>query len=267
MNRALFNYEMKKGGKILLIFMAILIMYIVCIIWMFDPEMMKSLEQIYLSMPQIMSAVGMKVTSTTLIGFMISYLYGFIMVVFPMIYTILRSRTLLADKVEKKSMASLLSAPISRRKVVQTQIGVLNTGIILLMTFATLVEIAFCQIWFPGELNIIKLLAVNVGMFALHFFIGGLCMISSAACNDAGIATGVCGGICAVMFLVQMIRNIEISDVLDYLKYCTFFTLFNPNGIIEGALPALSGIAILFIGGLAMYISSGFVFCNRDLPL
>ena len=114
MNKTLYLYEMKKSGIMLLVFSAIILMYVVCVIWMYDPEMMKSLKQMHDSMPHVMSAAGMDVTSTTLIGFLISYLYGFILLVFPMIFIILRSRNLLAGKVDKINMASLLAAPVSR---------------------------------------------------------------------------------------------------------------------------------------------------------
>lgn len=267
MNRTLYAYEMRKSSRTLLIFAAILAMYVICIVWMFDPGMMKSLEQFYRAMPQLMSAVGMKLVSTTLLGFLISYLYGFILVVFPMVFTILRCRALLAEKVEKKNMAALLAAPVSRRTIVRTQIGALLTGILLLTAFATLLEIVFCQLWFPGQLDVGALFALNGGLLALQFFIGGLCMLSSAAFNDAAAATGVSSGVCAVMLLAQMIRNTEISRSLDKLKYCTFFTLFDPNGIAEGAASALAGAAVLAAAGVALYIASAAVFVRRDLPI
>ena len=45
MNRTLYRYEMKNSLRMLLIFAAVLTMYVVCIIWMFDPEMMERIKE------------------------------------------------------------------------------------------------------------------------------------------------------------------------------------------------------------------------------
>ena len=48
-----------------------------------------------------------------LLGFMISYLYGFILLVFPMVFCILRANGLVAKYVDRGSMACLLAARAS----------------------------------------------------------------------------------------------------------------------------------------------------------
>lgn len=267
MNRRLFFYEMKKSVRSLLIFAAILSMYVLCIIWMFDPKMMESLNQMYEMMPQIMSAVGMKASATTLNGFMVTYLYGFIMPVFPMVFVILRAKSLIAEKVEKKTMASLLAAPVKRRTIVATQIGALLTGLVLLIVYTTAMEIVFAQALYPGELDVAGLVRLNVGIGALHFFMGGICMLTSAFFHDTGWAVGVSGGICIVMYLIQMIRNTGISDEMDKLKYATFFTLFDANGLLEGKASAYWGVWLLVAAGSLLYLLSGLAFTRRDLPL
>ena len=81
---------MKKSVKMLLIFAAVISMYAVIIIGMYDPEMMETLKAFEEMMPELMAAVGMSTGETTLLGFMVSYLYGFIFLIFPMVYCILR---------------------------------------------------------------------------------------------------------------------------------------------------------------------------------
>ena len=89
-NSTLYFREMKKSIKMLVIFGAVITMYVTIIIGMYDPELMKSLEGFYDMMPELMAAVGMKAGATSLLGFMVSYLYGFIFLIFPMVYCILR---------------------------------------------------------------------------------------------------------------------------------------------------------------------------------
>lgn len=80
-NWALFRREMKASVKLLIIFGAIMTMYVSCIIGLYDPATMEMLDSFTEAMPEIMAAVGMTPGATNLLGFMISYLYGFILLV------------------------------------------------------------------------------------------------------------------------------------------------------------------------------------------
>ncbi len=267
MNKTLFLYELKKDIKMLCIFAAILTMYIASVIWLYDPEMMKSLEQIYTSMPQLMNAMGMKASAPTLIGFMISYLYGFIFLVIPLVYILLRAKSLLVDKVEKNSMATLLSAPVSRRKIAVTQIVELVVGIVIMLVFSTAMEIIFSEIWFAGDLDVLALIKVNIGLLTLLCFIASLCMFGSTFCNESEKMLGASGGFCLVMYLINMIKNTGISDDLEKLKYITFFTLFEPEGLVEGTTKAITGSVTLAVASLIVFITTVVVFEKKDLVL
>ena len=60
MNMALYKREMKGSIKLLVIFGAVITLYVSIIISMYDPEMMKSLDSFVEVMPELMAAVGMK---------------------------------------------------------------------------------------------------------------------------------------------------------------------------------------------------------------
>lgn len=115
LNMALYKREMKGSLKMLVIFAAVISLYVSVIISMYDPEMMKTLDSFYKIMPELMASVGMTAGATSLIGFMISYLYGFILLIFPMIFCILRGNALIARYADKGSMVTLLAVPIKRR--------------------------------------------------------------------------------------------------------------------------------------------------------
>ena len=93
MNATLYKREMKNSIKLLLILAAVMAIYISIIIYMYEPEMMALLDDYAKAMPEIMAAMGMNAGATDLLGFMISYLYGFILLVFPMVFCILRSNS------------------------------------------------------------------------------------------------------------------------------------------------------------------------------
>ena len=95
-NMTLYKREMKGSLKILILFAAVITMYVTIIISMYDPEMMATLDGFYEVMPELMASIGMSAGATSLIGFMISYLYGFILLIFPMVFCILRGNSLVA---------------------------------------------------------------------------------------------------------------------------------------------------------------------------
>ena len=78
-NMALYKREMKGSIKLLVIFSAVITLYVSIIIGMYDPELMKTLDGFVEAMPELMASVGMKADAATLLGFMVSYLYGFIL--------------------------------------------------------------------------------------------------------------------------------------------------------------------------------------------
>ena len=100
MNKTLFRMEWKSAWKLLLIFILILAMYFSIMLTMFDPELGSALAQFEKLMPEMMAAVGMSGTATTLVDFFSTYLYGMIMIMFPFLFSVILSLRLLVKKVE-----------------------------------------------------------------------------------------------------------------------------------------------------------------------
>lgn len=262
-NIALYKHEMKGSIKLLIIFGAIITMYVSIIINMYNPEMMKTLDGFIEVMPELMASVGMKANATNLLGFMISYLYGFILLIFPMLFCILRGNALIAKYVDKGSMVSLVAAPVKRHIIAFTQMKVLVSGILLLVFYSTIVELVCTRIGFPEKLDIIALLILNGGLLCLHLFIGGICFLSSCIFSDTKYSVAFGAGIPIFMYVLQMLANVGGSA--EKVKYFTFFTLFNPDGIIVGESSAIVGIFTLFVGAIILYILGIIVFERKDL--
>ena len=264
-NLTLYKREMKNSLKLLVIFAAVLTLYISIIIVMYDPEMMEILDSFAKAMPEIMAAVGMNTGATSLIGFMISYLYGFILLIFPMVFSILRGNGLIAKYVDRGSMVTLAAAPVKRRTIAFTQISVLISGILLLLIYATGVEIVVAQSHFPGELEIQELAVVNAGLLCLHLFISGICFLASCIFSDTKYSLAFGAGTPALMYVLQMLANAGKDSELA--KYFTFFTLFDPSGIADGEQNALLGAAVLLIGAVFLFAAGITVFDRKDLHI
>ena len=255
-NMTLYKREMKGSLKILILFAAVITMYVTIIISMYDPEMMATLDGFYEVMPELMASIGMSAGATSLIGFMISYLYGF---------CILRGNSLVAKYTDKGSMVTLLAAPIKRRTIILTQIFALMSGILLLIIYVTGLEIIIAQTIFPGELIVSDLLKLNTALLCLHLFIGSICFLASCVFSDTKYSIAFGAGVSAFMYILQMLAN--AGEKADILKYFTFFTLFDANGIIAGKSGAIIGILVFLLGTIVLYTIAIYVFCNIDLHI
>lgn len=264
-NMALYKREVKGSLKLLFIFCAVITMYVSVIINMYDPQMMKMLDSFTEAMPELMASVGMKANAADLLGFMVSYLYGFILLIFPMLFCILRGNGLIAKYVDKGSMVSLVAAPVKRRTIAFTQVKVLVSGILLLVFYSTIVELICAESGFPGELDITALLVLNGGLLCLHLFIGSICFLSSCIFSDTKYSVAFGAGIPAFMYVLQMLAN--VGGKAENAKYFTFFTLFNPDGMIAGESGAIAGIFVLFAGSVMLYVLGIMTFERKDLHI
>lgn len=264
-NTTLYKREMKNSFKLLIIFAVVITFYTSIIIYMYEPETMSLLDSYVDAMPDIMAAVGMSGGATDLLGFMISYLYGFILLVFPMVYCILRGNGLLAKYTNNGAMSYLLAAPVPRRTIVGTQIITLISGIILLLLFTTGLEIGVAQHFFPDELDLSGLLAVNAGLLCLQLFIGSLCLFFSSVCNDTKYSLAFGAGIPTLMFVLQMLAN--VGDKAADLKYATFFTLFDPTGLAAGETDAWLYAGILLLAAILCYALTALAFCRKNFSI
>lgn len=262
-NLTLYKREMKGSIRLLLILAVVLTMYVSIIISMYDPEMSKLLDSYVEMMPGLMSAVGMTAGATSLIGFMSSYLYGFILLIFPMLFCIIRGNGLICKYIERGSMVSLVAAPVKRRTIAVTQMLVLLSGILLLLVYSTGLEIGCAQYYFPGELEIKELLWLNVGLLSLQLFIGGVSFLASCFFSEAKYSLGIGAGLPILMYVLQMLAN--TGGKAEKAKYFTFFTWFDPEGILAGESGAMMGIFILFVGAIVLYVLGIMVFSKKDL--
>lgn len=264
-NFTLYKRGIQGSWKLLVIFALILTMYFTIIISMFDPEIGSALIEFEKAMPELMAMVGMNTESTTLLGFMSSYLYGFIMIIFPMILSIICANRLIASLVDKGSMSYLLAAPVKRSTVAFTQMAVLLSGILFLVAYATILGIVVAGISFPGELDNGGYILLNVGNLCLNFFIGAICFIFSCIFSDTKYALGFGTGIPALAYIIQMVAN--AGDKYANAKYFTFLSLFNPEGIVAGETSSILGVIGLFVGSISLFAGAISIFSKKDLHI
>lgn len=265
MNGTLFLKELKGTWKMLLIFFAVLAMYCVAIVSMFDPELGTALAEFEKVMPGMMAAFGMTTFGTELVEFLATYLYGFLFTVLPMVFIVMLSNRLVARYVDSGSMAQLLSTPNSRRAIVLTQAGVLLTSVlILLLATGGLLQVC-AEALFPGDLDLTAFWKLHGGLGCFHLMLCGWCFLCSCWSNETKRAVAFGAGVPVLFFLLQMLAN--MGGDLEPLKYATPFTLFSPEALLAGAEWVPLGLAALAAAGLVFLALGIWRFCRRDLPL
>lgn len=265
MNRTLFAKELRANLFVSGIIAAVLAMYIGMIISMFDPELGESLDVMMNSMPEVFAAFGMSTQATTLIDFMLNYLYGFLLTIFILVLILIMANKLIVRYLDRGAMAYLLATPNSRTRIALTMAGVLTTVLVALMVAVTALEVGFAEGLFPGELDLEALLRVNAGLFALWMALAGLCFLSACLFSNATAALWVGGGLGILFFLMQMVS--KVGDKFEFLENVNPLTLFDYYGLAAGDAPAAGGAIVLGTAAVVLFAAAIAVFDRRDLSV
>ena len=135
---------------------------------MFDPKSVKALNEMLEMLPEsLIKALGFDVMSTELTTFIANYIYGFLILVFPVIFTIIINNRLIAKHVDNGSMSYLLTTPNSRSKFAFNQALFSITSITLLIIAVTITAIISSNLMFPNELNINKFIYLHLYNYSL----------------------------------------------------------------------------------------------------
>lgn len=265
MNLSLYQLGWKKNWKLLTIFILVITMYVSVVTLLYDPEMSNILTQFSEYMPEMMSAFGMGNIATNLVEFLANYLYGFLLIIFPMVFIIIVSNQLVAKYIDDTSMVYLLASPNSRNKIIRTQIAVLLSLLFSLVLYTTLIGIAASELFFPNELDTIGFIMINIGLFSLLIAMTGICFFFSCIATDTKFSLGASIGITVFFYLMQMLSG--MGTQFEFLKYTTLFTLFNPNELLGQSTVFYASIPILLIIGFIFFLLSTLYFKKRDLSI
>lgn len=265
MSFPLLKIELKSNYKIILLFLAIITLYAGLITAMYDPELGMGMNELAESMPQLFALFGMENPGTTLLDFLNNYLYGFILILIPFIYIILMCYKLVAKYIDKGSMAYLLNTHYSRIKILFTQFAVLVIGLCILICYAAGLILLVSHVMFVGEMEITKFLLLNLGLLIFELFLAAFCFMFTCLFDELKFSVGLGAGWGMVFFLLQMLS--QTSKDIEFLKYFTPLTLFNPEKLVEYEMENFLYLGILMLGTVVFWIIASTGFKKRDLSL
>lgn len=246
-----------------LIIFLLLVIYTTVIIYMYNPELSSMLSDYQKALPEMMNAVGMSGIATNLLEWIQIYLYGFIMLLFPLIFVVIVVNKLLMSYIETGSMANILASPNSRGKVIRTQIVSMFLWITILMVSITLVGLVYCHFEFSGELDISRYLLLNVCTLMLWFAVSSISFCTACFVNEAKYYYLIGAGVPLASFMFQMLGN--IGDKLEWFKYLTFYSLLPTDKIVSGSSGAILPVMILVGITIVLSVIGCIRFKKRDL--
>lgn len=250
----------KSNIKFLAAFTFVLCIFLIVMTNVFTPETVSGLQ----SATKGTLAAHILTGNGTLIGFMANSFYALMAIIFPMVYSIMVGNRMIAEKIDKGSMAGFLSTPTTRLQLTVTSAVFFILSLVVMWGVASVVGIAAANISQPDALDVDTFLLMNLGAFLYHLAISSICFCSSCIFNNSKNSLTFGAGIPLFFFVVSLF--IKLSEDLDCLKYFTLNTLFDTKEILEGS-GYEGSFAVMAALSVVLYVTGIVWFQKKDLPL
>lgn len=262
---ALFVRNMRSSAVVIVVLVSVALMYIASVVYLYDPAVSESLTAMQEAMPDLFAAFGMANTATTLLDFLINYLYGFLFTALLIVLAVYLAQKFLASPVKDGSFAWILAAPHSRTAIIVTFIVAEVIAVALVVAFCWIGEVIFCEIWFPGELNLVGLARANGGLFVLGFFMASLCFALTCVFKNPDLGLGIGAALCVLFFLMELAGT--VGEGLTWVAHVSPCTLYDAYSLAAGNASAFANIALVGAFAVILNILAGVVFVRRDFSL
>jgi ABC-2 type transport system permease protein len=183
------------------------------------------------------------------------------------IYVIITGNKLLAQQVDKGTMAYVLSTPVKRSKVAATQ-AVYFLGSLFLMFAVSAASHILAHYIGSGGITageIGHVLLLNLGLFCLNAAFSGVCYLASSVFNLSKYAIAVGGGIVGAEVLMSIMGMFGAS--FAWMRNFTLVTLYDIQSVLANDASFVLKFIILAAVGAVTYLLGSTLFVKRDLPL
>jgi len=259
-NISVFKQSVKKNYKLWLILTGVICFFAGMVGFLYSTNPDFSLP----GAPGSPVGVGGVGKDTGLIGVYAGAFYGMMGLMLFLVYTIITGNKLVASEVDRGDLSYTLNTPVARREVIFTKAFFFAASIFAMVLVLSLVGTAVNAILSPDKLDVEKFWSINFVMFSFLFAISGISFGASCVFNKVGNSLAFGAGLPIAFFLFNTIAG--FGSELEFFKYFTLNTLFNPVDIIAGS-GFLSESLILFGVGIVLYAAGITRFLKKDLPL
>lgn len=258
-DKSLFIHLIKTNLKIFIIIAGALSLLIGIVMSIFTPETMDEITKASMDTP--INPLG---DISTLIAFVANQYFGNFALIFAMIYSIIIGNKLIADQVDKGSMAYHLSTPITRTQYTFTSAIYFVSSLLVMFGLVFVVGYGVAELVQPGELPVKEFFILTVGSLLLHLAVSGITFFASCLFNRSSNSLALGAGLTVFFYAANLLSG--MSDSLEFLKSATIITLFDTNAIIQNES---YGGQFVFLAMLTfvLYFIGIIVFKRKDLPL
>ena len=267
MSWTLFKANTKATWAIVVGVTLFTLIYVATSVAMYDPTSAEKMEQMFEAMPDgFLKALGFDNLGSELTPYLSNYLYGFIMLMFPLVGTSVLAHLLVSKHTDSGSMAYLLSTPNSRVKVIVTQAVYLICALIFIFAVNVAIAIAMCASKWPEMLDIGAYFQLNAVTILVAAVLSSVSFLAACIFNDAKYSISVGTGLPLLMLVAKMIS--EISEELKMLKNFSIYTLIDIDRIIGGdSSYVLTTSLILLAVACLIYGTAVYVFDKKSLVI
>ena len=258
-DKSLFIHLIKTNLKIFLIIAGALSLLIGIVMSIFTPETMAEITKTSMDAP--INPLG---DISTLIAFVANQYFGNFALIFTMIYSIIIGNKLIADQVDKGSMAYHLSTPITRTQYTFTSAIYFVSSLLVMFGLVFVVGYGVAELVQPGELPVKEFFILTVGSLFLHLAISGITFFASCLFNRSSNSLALGAGLTVFFYAANILSG--MSDSLEFLKSVTIITLVDTNAIIQNE-SYVGQLVLLAMLTFVLYFIGIIVFKRKDLPL
>lgn len=167
-------------------------------------------------------------------------------------------------EIDKHTLDTVLSYPFPRWQFIIQKFAVYNTYTFFLV-FSILIEMPLSAMVLRESFNSVALFQALVGLWMLFFTLGAIALLCGTMFLETyksyGAATIIIGG----MWMLDRLGSVIINS--DIIQSLSIFHYLNGGAILATGVFPLDQAVIIGIVGLIAFISSLYIFQNRELPV
>lgn len=262
----LFKYNLKSNRILWISMVLVMSMYYLIIMSMFDPKSVEALNAMLEMFPKaLLDAMGFSQFGTDLIEYIVGYIYGFLIFLFPMVFVVSLHHKLLASPIDKGSFIHVLSTHHSRTKILMTQL--ISSWVLVLGFFVltTVISTFSALLLFPGALDVVMYFKINLYVMVMYLSLSSLLFLISSIVEEGSHAFVLEISLPVMFVLMKMLSG--VGEQFEWLKYFSLLSLFDANKMLSHDPYVWTAIAILLGIALISYVLSFIQFNRRNLYL
>ncbi len=266
MSIPLFLKNIKENSLFLMVFIFLMTIYLVVIIFMYDPNGIGAFNDIMALLPTtLVRVMGLSDIESSMTGFLGGLFFGFTIYLFPMVYCITMGNRLVTKYVYDGSMANFLASSNSRIKIILTQAFYLILSIALLFLTIQIVGIQASNYFYTGVLNTEIFTQMNTGACLLTMAMAMIGFLFACLFNDSRLTIMFTSGVSILFFMLTLLgRSFERFSMLEKFSIYSFY---DGAAIASGQGNYGTMITVFIIIILLSLFASLGIFAYKRLPI